>query len=262
MSFVLFPAIDLKGGACVRLRQGDMEQATVFAEDPGAQARTWIDAGFDWLHVVDLDGAFAGRSVNREAVRLVLGAAGDVPVQLGGGIRSMAAIEEWLAAGVRRVILGSAAARDPALVRDACRNHPGRVAVGIDVREGRVAVSGWAEASDVSPLELAHRFEDAGVAAVIYTDVLRDGMLGGVDVAGTMRLAEAVNIPVIASGGIGSLDDVSVLLRAARTGTGHIAGAIIGRALYDGRIDPEEVLRLVASPRVPESGKPVQIQVH
>ena len=213
----LYPAIDLKDGACVRLKRGAMDQATVYSADPAAQARAWQDAGFAWLHVVDLNGAFAGRAVNAAAVGAILGAA-RVPVQLGGGIRDMAAIEAWLAAGVRRVILGSAAVKTPELVRAACRAFPGRVAVGIDAREGFVATEGWAETSTLSALDLARRFEDAGVAAIIYTDIARDGMLSGLNLAQTAELARHVAIPVIASGGVGSLRRPR---RAARRGGRH-----------------------------------------
>jgi phosphoribosylformimino-5-aminoimidazole carboxamide ribotide isomerase len=236
----LYPAIDLKGGACVRLRRGDMDQATVYGEDPGAQARAWQEAGCAWLHVVDLDGAFAGRSVNAEAVRAILAAA-RVPVQLGGGIRELASIEAWLAEGVSRVILGSVAAKNPALVREACRLFPGRIAVGIDARDGFVATEGWAETSSVSAEDLGLRFEDAGAAAIIFTDIGRDGMLGGVNLDATASLARAVTTPVIASGGVGSVDDL-VALRAMAEETPGIEGVIVGRALYDGRITPAEAL--------------------
>jgi len=246
----LYPAIDLKDGACVRLKRGAMDQATIYATDPAAQARAWQDSGFAWLHVVDLNGAFAGRAVNAAAVGAILGAA-RVPVQLGGGIRDMAAIEAWLAAGVHRVILGSAAVKTPALVRTACRAFPGRVAVGIDAREGFVATEGWAETSTLSALELARRFEDAGVAAIIYTDIARDGMLSGLSLAQTTELARHVAVPVIASGGVGSLDDLAALRDVVAreewaAGTG-IQGVIVGRALYDGRIDPAAALALFST---------------
>ena len=227
---ILYPAIDLKGGQCVRLAQGDMARATVFNADPAAQAQSFAKAGAEWLHVVDLDGAFAGRAVNGEAVAAIL-ASVRMPVQLGGGIRDMAAIEGWLARGVARVILGTAAVKNPELVRDACRKFAGRVAVGIDARQGRVAVEGWSETSGLSALELARRFEDAGVAAIVFTDIERDGLLGGVDVAGTAALAASIGIPVIASGGVGGIEDIQRL-----SGAG-VAGVVVGRALYDGRLD-------------------------
>jgi len=238
MTFTLYPAIDLKGGQVVRLRRGEMDQATVYADDPARQARAFIEAGFAWLHVVDLDGAFAGRPANAEAVRAILAAVPGAKVQLGGGIRSMAVAEAWLAAGVSRIILGSAAVKDPAFARAACRAFPGRVALGIDAREGMVATEGWAETSDIPAADLARRFEDSGAAAVIYTDIARDGMLGGVNVAATAALARAVSLPVIASGGVAGVEDL-IALRGAGAG---IAGAIIGRALYDGRIEPRAAL--------------------
>jgi phosphoribosylformimino-5-aminoimidazole carboxamide ribotide isomerase len=244
MPLTLYPAIDLKDGKCVRLRRGEMDQATVYADDPAAQARAWQDAGFTWLHVVDLNGAFAGRPVNGEAVRAIL-AAIRIPVQLGGGIRDMAGIETWLTAGISRVILGSAAAKNPALVHDACRAFPGRVAVGIDARDGRVATEGWAETSTLTARDLALRFEDAGVAAIIYTDISRDGMLSGVNAAQTVALARHVTTPVIASGGVGGLDDL-VSLKQTAAGTG-VAGVVVGRALYDGRIDPAVALAVLSS---------------
>jgi phosphoribosylformimino-5-aminoimidazole carboxamide ribotide isomerase len=238
----IYPAIDLKGGACVRLRRGDMADATVYSADPAAQAKAWQDAGCQWLHVVDLDGAFAGASVNRDAVQAILAAA-EVPVQLGGGIRDRAGVEQWLAAGIRRVILGSAAVKNPALVREAARAHPGRIVVGIDARDGRVATEGWAEASTLTAIEIARRFEQDGVAAIIYTEILRDGMLGGVDIAGTLALARAVRIPVIASGGIGEASHLHDLVQQA---AGALEGVILGRALYDGRIGVQEALRIAA----------------
>ena len=238
----LYPAIDLKDGACVRLRRGEMAQATVYSDDPAAQARAWQDVGFRWLHVVDLNGAFAGRSVNADAVRAIL-AAVTVPVQLGGGIREMPAIEQWFAAGVARVILGSAAARNPDLAKRACRAFPGRIAIGIDARGGRVAVEGWADTTELTALELALRFEDAGAAALIYTDIGRDGMLAGLNIAETVDLAARISTPVIASGGVGSLADLAALRDAA---AGRIEGVIVGRALYDGRIVPAEALALLA----------------
>ena len=244
MTLTLYPAIDLKDGKCVRLRRGAMDEATVYADDPAAQARTWQDAGFAWLHVVDLNGAFAGRPVNAGAVRAILGAI-RVPVQLGGGIRDMAGIESWLAGGISRIILGSAAAKNPTLVHDACRAFPGRIAVGIDARDGMVATEGWAETSSLTARELALRFEDAGVAAVIYTDISRDGMLSGLNIAQTVELAQRLTTPVIASGGVGSLEDL-VTLKHAAAGT-TIEGAVVGRALYDGRIDPAAALAAVSS---------------
>jgi len=227
----LFPAIDLKDGACVRLKLGLMEEATVFNTDPAAQAAAFAAAGAEWIHVVDLNGAFAGKPVNAAAVAAILKAV-SVPVQLGGGIRDLATIESWLEQGVRRVILGTVALKNPDLVKDACRRFPGRVAVGIDAKGGKVAVEGWAETADITVLDLARKFEDAGVAALIYTDIDRDGVLAGPNVAATAALAAAIRIPVIASGGVSSLDD----LRALKTVPG-LEGVISGRALYDGRID-------------------------
>jgi phosphoribosylformimino-5-aminoimidazole carboxamide ribotide isomerase len=243
-ALTLYPAIDLKDGECVRLRRGAMDQATVYSSDPAGQARAWQDAGFGWLHVVDLNGAFAGRAVNGDAVAAIL-AAVDIPVQLGGGIRDMAGIERWLAAGVRRVILGSAAVKDPALVRDACRAFPGRIVVGIDARDGRVATEGWGEMSSLRALDLAVSLEDVGVAAIVYTDISRDGMLGGLNLAATVALAERLTTPVIASGGVGGLEDL-VALRRVAAGT-RIAGVIVGRALYDGRLDAAAALALLAA---------------
>ncbi len=243
MSLTLYPAIDLKDGRCVRLRRGEMADATVYAEDPAAQARAWQDAGFAWLHVVDLNGAFAGRSVNGDAIRAILGAV-TLPVQLGGGIRDLAAIEAWLGAGIRRVILGSVAARDPALVREACRRFPGQVVVGIDARDGFVATEGWAETTTLAATEFAPRMEEAGAAALIYTDIARDGMLSGVNLAQTVALARLVAVPVIASGGVGGLADLAAL-RDAAPGT-SLAGVVVGRALYDGRIDPAAALAALA----------------
>ena len=240
---ILFPAIDLKGGACVRLVQGDMARATVFSDDPPAQARAFAAAGFGWLHVVDLDGAFAGEPVNAEAVGAILEAV-DIPVQLGGGIRTMATIEAWLAKGVQRVILGTVAVREPALVRAACRAFPGRVAVGIDARDGRVAVEGWAESVDMDALALARRFEDAGAAAIIHTDIARDGALEGVNAEATGALARALATPVIASGGVASHDDLARLKAHEADG---VCGVICGRALYDGRIDPARALAQLAA---------------
>lgn len=238
---ILFPAIDLKDGLCVRLLRGEMDSATVFNDDPAAQARSFAEAGFEWLHLVDLNGAFEGRSVNGPAVGAILEAV-DLPVQLGGGLRDMAAIEHWLDAGVFRVVLGTAAVKQPDLVRKACKAFPGRVAVGVDARKGRVAVEGWAEASDLTALELARRFEDVGVAAVIYTDIDRDGALEGVNVPATAALAEAISIPVIASGGVSSLEDLAALLDVEDKG---VAGVIAGRALYDGRLEPALALALL-----------------
>jgi phosphoribosylformimino-5-aminoimidazole carboxamide ribotide isomerase len=239
---ILFPAIDLKDGVCVRLERGEMERATVFNRDPAAQALSFADAGFTWLHVVDLDGAFAGRSINADAVEAIL-AAIDIPVQLGGGIRDMAAVNAWLGRGVQRAILGTAAVRDPALVEAACREHPDRIAVGIDARDGKVAVEGWAETSELSAIDLAKRFEDAGVAAIVYTDIDRDGVFAGLNLDATLALAEAVSIPVIASGGLASLADVERLTEPRYK---KLAGAIAGRALYDGRLDPVEALRVIS----------------
>lgn len=238
---ILFPAIDLKNGFCVRLEQGDMARATIFHRDPAEQARSFVAQGFDYLHVVDLDGAFAGRPMNATAVDRVL-AAVKIPLQLGGGIRDRATVEKWLGNGVARVIIGTAAVRDPALVKEAAKKYPGRIAVGLDARDGKVAVEGWAQTAELSALDLARRFEDAGVAALIYTDVARDGMLKGLNLEATLALADAVAIPVIASGGLASLDDVRALL-APRAN--KLAGAIVGRALYDGRLDAAAALQLV-----------------
>lgn len=235
----LYPAIDLKDGQCVRLRRGEMADATVYSSDPGAQARAWQDAGFAWLHVVDLNGAFAGRPVNAGAVRAILDSV-TLPVQLGGGIRDMAGIETWLRAGITRVILGSAAAKNPKLVLEACKAFPGRIAVGIDARDGCVATEGWAETSSMQAAELGLRFEDAGVSAVIYTDIGRDGMLSGLNLDQTVDLAGRLTTPVIASGGVGSVEDLLALRRAA-AGT-RIEGVIVGRALYDGRVAPQAAL--------------------
>ncbi|MBP7240417.1 1-(5-phosphoribosyl)-5-[(5-phosphoribosylamino)methylideneamino]imidazole-4-carboxamide isomerase [Amaricoccus sp.] len=237
---ILYPAIDLKDGHCVRLLRGDMAAATVFGTDPAAQARTFVAAGCRWLHLVDLDGAFAGAPKNAAAVEAIL-AAVDVPVQLGGGIRDMATLERWLARGVRRAILGTAAVRDPAFVRAAAAAHPGRIAVGIDARDGRVAIEGWAETTATTATELARRFEDAGVAAIVYTDIERDGAMAGPNVAATAALARAVAIPVIASGGVSSLDD----LRALKASGAPLDGAISGRALYEGRLDLAAAIRLL-----------------
>lgn len=238
---ILFPAIDLKNGQCVRLEQGEMDRATVFNADPAAQARAFANDGFAWLHVVDLNGAFAGRAVNGDAVASILDAV-DMPVQLGGGIRDLAAIDMWLDRGVARVILGTIAVSQPALVREAAKNHPGRVAVGIDARGGKVAVSGWAEATEMTAIQLGKRFEDAGVAAIIHTDIDRDGLLKGLNIDATLKLAEAVSIPVIASGGLASLADIKRLLQPD---CAILEGAISGRALYDGRLDGRDALALI-----------------
>jgi phosphoribosylformimino-5-aminoimidazole carboxamide ribotide isomerase len=242
---ILFPAIDLKEGAAVRLQQGDMDRATVFNRDPAAQAHTFEQQGFKYLHIVDLDGAFAGKPVNAQAVERILETVA-IPVQLGGGVRDMATVEGWLGKGVSRVIIGTAAVRNPALVREAAKKFPGRVAVGLDARGGKVAVEGWAETSELTALDIAKRFEDAGVSAIIYTDIARDGLLKGLNLEATIGLADAISIPVIASGGLGSLDDIKALLapRAAK-----LEGAIAGRALYDGRVDPAEALKLIAEAR-------------
>ena len=243
MPVILFPAIDLKDGQCVRLKLGDMDQATVFNDDPAAQAKSFENQGFAWLHIVDLNGAFAGEPVNAAAVDAIL-AALTSPTQLGGGIRDMATIERWLRKGIRRVILGTIAVRDPDLVREACRAFPGQVAVGIDARGGQVAVEGWAETSELSAIDLARRFEDAGVAAIIYTDIDRDGVLKGLNLPATRAMADATSIPVIASGGLASIEDIKALLQPEN---GKLEGAISGRALYDGRLDPAEALALIAT---------------
>ena len=242
---ILFPAIDLKNGQCVRLEQGDMARATVFNLDPANQAASFAAQGFEYLHVVDLDGAFAGKPMNADAVEAML-AAVTMPMQLGGGIRDLKTVEAWLAKGVTRVIIGTAAVRDPELVKSAAKNFLGRVAVGLDARDGKVAVEGWAETSEVTVLEIAQRFEDAGVAAIIFTDIARDGLLKGLNLDATIALAERISIPVIASGGFASIDDVKALLapRAKK-----LAGAIAGRALYDGRLDPAAALALIRSAR-------------
>jgi phosphoribosylformimino-5-aminoimidazole carboxamide ribotide isomerase len=242
---ILFPAIDLKGGLAVRLEQGDMARATVFNRDPAAQAQAFAQQGFAYLHIVDLDGAFAGRPVNAAAVERILDAV-KIPVQLGGGIRDRATIEAWLGKAIARVIIGTAAVRNPALVKEAARAWPGRVAVGLDARDGRVAVEGWAETSQLSALDIARRFEDAGVAAIIYTDVARDGMLKGLNLDATIALADQVSIPVIASGGLASIEDVRALTlpRAQK-----LEGAIVGRALYDGRLDAADALALLRNTR-------------
>ena len=240
----LYPAIDLKDGACVRLRRGEMADATIYSDDPAAQARAWQAAGFTWLHVVDLNGAFAGRSENEAAVRAILAAA-TVPVQLGGGLRDMHGITRWLEAGVSRVILGSAAVKDPALVREACRSFPGRVVIGIDARAGKVATEGWAETSELGAGELARRVEQEGAAAIVFTEIERDGMLSGLDIEQTVQLSAGLHLPVIASGGVGEIGHLRALQLAARDCQG-IEGVIVGRALYDGRIDPAEALALLS----------------
>ncbi|HTO42425.1 MAG TPA: 1-(5-phosphoribosyl)-5-[(5-phosphoribosylamino)methylideneamino]imidazole-4-carboxamide isomerase [Rhizomicrobium sp.] len=237
---ILFPAIDLKDGSCVRLKRGAMDEVTVFNDSPADQARSFAEAGFEWLHCVDLNGAFEGRSVNAAAIRAIR-AAISLPIQLGGGLRDMAGIEGWLEAGITRVILGTAALRDPDLVKRAAAAHPGRIAVGIDARDGKVAVEGWAETSTLEASDLARRFEDAGVAAIIFTDIARDGMLQGVNVSATAELSRAVSIPVIASGGVAGIEDIAAL-RAADAP--NVAGVVIGRALYDGRIDAGAALAL------------------
>jgi phosphoribosylformimino-5-aminoimidazole carboxamide ribotide isomerase len=242
---ILFPAIDLKNGHCVRLEQGDMARATVFNLDPAGQARAFAAQGFEYLHVVDLDGAFAGQPMNAQAVEAMLKAVA-IPVQLGGGIRDLATLEAWLAKGVARVIIGTAAVRAPEFVRSAARKFPGRVAVGLDARDGKVAVEGWAETSEVTAIEIAARFEDAGVAAIIFTDIARDGLLRGLNLEATIALAERISVPVIASGGLASIADVKAMLtpRAKK-----LAGAIAGRALYDGRLDPAAALALIRNAR-------------
>jgi phosphoribosylformimino-5-aminoimidazole carboxamide ribotide isomerase len=240
---ILFPAIDLKDGQCVRLKLGDMAQATIYNDEPAAQALTFEQQGFTWLHVVDLNGAFEGQSVNGAAVEAILKATKN-PVQLGGGIRALAHIESWLAKGLARVILGTVAVRNPELVKEACKLFPGKVAVGIDAKGGKVAVEGWAEASSLGVIELAKKFEGAGVAAIIYTDIDRDGILAGINWPSTIALADAVSIPVIASGGLASLDDIR---RMTKPDAHKLAGAITGRALYDGRINAGEALQILKS---------------
>jgi phosphoribosylformimino-5-aminoimidazole carboxamide ribotide isomerase len=242
---ILFPAIDLKEGLAVRLQQGDMARATVFHKDPAQQAHTFETQGFKHLHVVDLDGAFAGKPMNGAAVERILKTV-SMCVQLGGGIRDMATVDAWLDKGINRVIIGTAAVRNPALVKDAAKKYPGKIAVGLDARDGKVAVQGWAEISELSALDIARRFEDAGVAAIVYTDVTRDGMLKGLNLDATIALADAVSIPVIASGGLASIEDIEALLapRARK-----LEGAIAGRALYDGRLDAAEALKLIRDAR-------------
>jgi phosphoribosylformimino-5-aminoimidazole carboxamide ribotide isomerase len=244
-AMILFPAIDLKEGLAVRLQQGDMARATVFHRDPAAQARAFEMQGFEYLHIVDLDGAFAGKPVNADAVDRILETIG-IPVQLGGGIRDTATVEAWLEKGVTRVIIGTAAVRDPPFVKQAARDYPGRVAVGLDARDGKVAVEGWAKTAELSALDIARRFEDVGVSAIIFTDVTRDGMLKGLNLDATIALAEAISIPVIASGGLASIADIKALLEPRAR---KLEGAIAGRALYDGRLDSAEALSLIRNAR-------------
>lgn len=244
---ILFPAIDLKEGRCVRLIQGDMAQATVFSDHPADQAASFEEQSFEWLHIVDLDGAFAGKPVNAEAVRAIVKRI-SLPIQLGGGIRDIRTVEGWLEAGIRRVIIGTAAVKDPSFVREAARRFPDRVAVGIDARDGRVAVDGWASLSEMSAEELGLRFQDVGVAAIIYTDIARDGLLKGLNIESTLALANALNIPVIASGGLASIDDIA---RLTQPDCAVLEGAISGRALYDGRLDPAEALAMIRSRKRP-----------
>ncbi len=238
---IIFPAIDLKDGNCVRLKKGVMDDATIFNNDPGAQAKSFEAQGFAWLHCVDLNGAFAGKSANSDAIRAIR-AAIELPIQLGGGIRDMAAVEGWLAAGITRVILGTAALTNPQFVKDAARAFPGRIVVGADAKGGKIATEGWADVSDLTPIDLGKRFEDAGVAAILFTDIDGDGLLKGVNVTATAALAQALSIPVIASGGVGSIADIENLVAAKEPG---IEGVVVGRALYDGRIDVPAALRLV-----------------
>jgi phosphoribosylformimino-5-aminoimidazole carboxamide ribotide isomerase len=242
---ILFPAIDLKDGLCVRLQQGDMARATVFNRDPAAQAQAFEQQSFEYLHLVDLDGAFAGKPVNAAAVDRILEAIA-IPVQLGGGIRDMATVEGWLTKGINRVIIGTAAVRDPAFVRAAAARFPGKVAVGLDARDGKVAVEGWAATSELTAFDLARRFEDAGVAAIVYTDVARDGMLQGINWDATIALAEAISIPVVASGGLASIEDVRTMLEPRAN---KLEGAIAGRAIYDGRLNASEALKLIRAAR-------------
>jgi phosphoribosylformimino-5-aminoimidazole carboxamide ribotide isomerase len=242
---ILFPAIDLKGGQCVRLEQGDLARVTVFSNDPAAQARAFEQQGFEYLHVVDLDGAFSGKPVNASAVDALLKAI-RMPVQLGGGIRDLATVEAWLTRGIRRVIIGTAAVRDPQLVKQAAKKFPGRVAVGLDARDGKVAVQGWAESSEMTALDIARRFEDAGIAAIIFTDIARDGLLRGLNLEATIALANSISVPVIASGGLASIADVQALLEPRAK---KLEGAISGRALYDGRLDAAEAIALIKAAR-------------
>ena len=240
---IVFPAIDLKDGQCVRLKRGLMQEATIFNADPADQARRFKQAGFDWLHCVDLNGAFAGRSANGHAVKAIR-AAVDLPIQLGGGIRDMAAVENWLTAGITRVILGTAALTNPAFVKEAAKAFPGRIVVGADAKGGKVATDGWASVSDLAPIDLGRKFEDAGVAAVLFTDIDGDGMLGGANVSATAALARVLHIPVIASGGVGSLRDIEALVALNEP---NIEGVVIGRALYDGQINARELLQIMNS---------------
>jgi phosphoribosylformimino-5-aminoimidazole carboxamide ribotide isomerase len=245
VAVILFPAIDLKEGLAVRLEQGDMARATIFHRDPAAQARAFEEQGFEYLHIVDLDGAFAGKPMNAAAVDRILETVG-IPVQLGGGVRDTATVENWLEKGIDRIIIGTAAVRDPPFVKQAARDYPGRIAVGLDARDGKVAVEGWAETSELSVLDIARRFEDVGVSAIVYTDIARDGMLQGLNLDATVALAEAIRIPIIASGGLASIEDIKELLSPR---AGKLAGAIAGRALYDGRLDAAEALKLIRSAR-------------
>ena len=238
---ILFPAIDLKEGLAVRLEQGDMARTTIFHRDPAAQARAFEQQGFEYLHVIDLDGAFAGKPMNAAAVDRILETV-SIPVQLGGGMRDTATVESWLEKGIDRVIIGTAAVRDPPFVKQVARDYPGRIAVGLDARDGKVAVEGWAETSELSVLDIARRFEDAGVSAIVYTDIARDGMLQGLNLEATVTLADAIRTPVIASGGLASLEDIKALLSPR---AGKLAGAIAGRALYDGRLDAAKALKLI-----------------
>jgi phosphoribosylformimino-5-aminoimidazole carboxamide ribotide isomerase len=245
VAVILFPAIDLKEGLAVRLEQGDMARATIFHRDPAAQAQAFEQQGFEYLHIVDLDGAFAGMPMNAAAVDRILETVG-IPVQLGGGVRDTATVENWLEKGIDRIIIGTAAVRDPSFVKQAARDYPGRIAVGLDARDGKVAVEGWAETSELSVLDIARRFEDVGVSAIVYTDIARDGMLQGLNLDATVALAEAIRIPIIASGGLASIEDIKELLSPR---AGKLAGAIAGRALYDGRLDAAEALKLIRSAR-------------
>ncbi|MFY9879725.1 MAG: 1-(5-phosphoribosyl)-5-[(5-phosphoribosylamino)methylideneamino]imidazole-4-carboxamide isomerase [Pseudolabrys sp.] len=245
VAVILFPAIDLKEGLAVRLEQGDMARATIFHRDPAAQARAFEEQGFEYLHIVDLDGAFAGKPMNAAAVDRILETVG-IPVQLGGGVRDTATVENWLEKGIDRIVIGTAAVRDPPFVKQAARDYPGRIAVGLDARDGKVAVEGWAETSELSVLDIARRFEDVGVSAIVYTDIARDGMLQGLNLDATVALAEAIRIPIIASGGLASIEDIKELLSPR---AGKLAGAIAGRALYDGRLDAAEALKLIRSAR-------------
>jgi phosphoribosylformimino-5-aminoimidazole carboxamide ribotide isomerase len=240
---ILFPAIDLKDGKCVRLQQGEMERVTVFNQDPVAQALVFQSEGVEWIHVVDLNGAFEGRPVNlKEVVAIRRGV--DVSIQLGGGIREMATAESWINIGIERIVLGTAALRNPEFVKEACKEFPSKVAVGIDAKDGKVAVEGWSETSDMEVVDLARSFEDAGVAAIIYTNIDRDGMMVGPDVAGTQNLAESVHIPIIASGGVSSLNDLKILKKVEKSG---IEGVICGRAMYEGEINISQALEVLSA---------------